>query len=71
MRSGRVILTTLAAMAPCGAGAAAWYNGAPLARRVVHTAYIAAFPPKTEPVYTTYKPVVSKSADYVGGPASR
>lgn len=71
MRSGRVILTTLAAMAPCAAGAAEWYTGAPLAQGVAPTAYIAAFPPQTEPVYTTYKPVVSKSADYVGGPASR
>ncbi len=71
MRSGRVILTTLAAMAPCAAGAAEWYTGAPLAQGVAPTAYIAAFPPQTEPVYTTYKPVVSKSADYVGGSTSR
>ena len=71
MRSGRVLLTIVAAVSPGAAGAAEWYTGAPLAQGVAPTAYIAAFPPQTEPVYTSYKPVVSKSADYVGAPTSR
>ena len=70
MRSGRVLLTILAAVSPGAAGAAEWYTGAPLAQGVAPTAYIAAFPPQTEPVYTSYKPVVSKSADYVGAPVA-
>jgi len=70
MRSGPVILTALAALAPGAAGAAEWYTGAPGSQPVAPTAYIAAFPPQTDPVYTTYAPV-SKSAEYVGGPVSR
>lgn len=64
MRSGPVILTALAALAPGAASAAEWYTGAPLSQGVAPTAYIASFPPQTDPVYTSYAPV-SKSADYV------
>ena len=64
MRSGPVILTALAALTPGAAGAAEWYTGAPLSQGVAPTAYIASFPPQTDPVYTSYAPV-SKSADYV------
>ena len=64
MRSGPVILTALAALTPGAAGATEWYTGAPLAQGVAPTAYIASFPPQTDPVYSTYAPV-SKSADYV------
>lgn len=70
MRSGPVILTALAILSPGAARAAEWYTGAPLSQGVAPTSYIAAFPPQTDPVYTTYKPVVSKSADYVA-PASK
>ena len=64
MRSGPVILTALAALAPGAASAAEWYTSAPLSQGVAPTAYIASFPPQTDPVYTSYAPV-SKSADYV------
>ena len=69
MRSGPVILTALAALAPGAASAAEWYTGAPLSQGVAPTAYIASFPPQTDPVYTSYAPV-SKSADYVA-PAAK
>ncbi len=62
MRSGAVILSVLSVVAPCAAEAAEWYTGAPDSQSPAPTAYIAAFPPQTDPVYTSYGP--SKSADY-------
>ncbi len=73
MRSGPVISTALAALTALGPGAARaaeWYTGAPGSQNVAPTSYIAAFPPQTDPVYTSYAPV-SKSADYVGRPAAK
>ena len=69
MRSGPVIVTALAILSPGAASAAEWYTGAPLSQGVAPTSYIAAFPPQTDPVYTSYAPV-SKSADYVA-PAAK
>ena len=70
MRSGPVILTALAILAPGVAHATDWYTGAQGSQPVAPTAYIAAFQPQTEPVYTSYAPV-SKSADYVGAPGAK
>ncbi len=57
MRSGPVILTALAMLAPGVARAAEWYTGAPSSQGVAPTSYIAAFPPQTDPVYSAYAPV--------------
>lgn len=64
MRSGRLILTALAILAPGVSRATEWYTGAQTGQPVAPTAYIAAFQPQTDPVYAPYRPV-SKSADYV------
>ena len=69
MRSGPVILTALAVVTPGVASAADWYTGAPGSQGAAPTAYIAAFPPQTDPVYSSYAPV-SKSSEYVGSPVS-
>ena len=67
MRCGPVILTALAALAPSGAARAAeWYTGAPGSQSVAPTAYIAAFPPQTDPVYTSYAPVTK--SEYAPAP---
>ncbi|MFV0280411.1 MAG: cellulose biosynthesis protein BcsS [Rhodoblastus sp.] len=69
MRSGPVILTALAMIAPGAGHAAEWYTGAP-GSQPAPTAYISAFPPQTDPVYTPLAPV-SKSNGYVGAPTPK
>lgn len=67
MRSGAFILSALAVMAPGAAGATDWYTGAPGSQSAAPTAYIAAFPPPTDPVYaSSYGP--SKGYDVVETP---
>ena len=51
MRSGRIVLAVLAALAPSAARATDWYTGAQDAQRPSPTSFISFFDPNPPPIY--------------------